>query len=183
MANKDYLSYLLTLEGRNYYLSGKTGSIYANEYRKELNIDLSKFVPAGSLVLLNLPAYTIGSHISMAIKLAFLLFGFILAGCLAELLARKKRGPEFRVFHFETLFNKGEFLQLLTRNIYGKLIAGLFCGFLTLYQVMEYLDQGLYVSHLVSCMAFFITYLAFIQSHLGKQFQLLRKLKKAEAGE
>ncbi|MGT2708825.1 hypothetical protein ACVRXQ_13065 [Streptococcus panodentis] len=136
-----------------------------NEYNPEFQLDFTSFVPGASLLLLNGFAFLNSSQTPLIWKCVFLLLGFIVAGYLADRIARKKKGAEFKEFHFETLFSKEKFLQIFSRNAYGKLGVGLIFAFFALYQSMEYLNHGIYVSYLLSSMGIFMTYLSLIQSH------------------
>ena len=104
--------------------------------------------------------------------------GYIILGYLVELLARTRKEPSFKEFRFETLPIKDEFLYIFSRNVYGKFGIGMIFAFFAIYQSVEYLSKGSYLSYLLSDMGFLIVYFCLIRSHLFKQIKVLKRLKK-----
>lgn len=178
MKEKEYLTYLLTFQGRNYYLDLKTNKIYANVHSSQFHLDLTKYVPAASILLLHGFTSISNSQFSFLWKLISLVLGYIILGYLVELLARTRKEPSFKEFHFETLPIKDEFLYIFSRNIYGKFGIGLIFAVFAIYQSVEYLSKGSYLSYLLSDMGFFLAYFSLIRSHLFKQIKVLKRLKK-----
>ena len=178
MKEKEYLTYLLTFQGRNYYLDLKTNKIYANVHSPQFHLDLTKYVPAVSILLLHGFTSISNSQFSFLWKLISLVLGYIILGYLVELLARTRKEPSFKEFHFETLPIKDEFLYIFSRNVYGKFGIGLIFAVFAIYQSVEYLSKGSYLSYLLSDMGFFIAYFGLIRSHLFKQIKVLKRLKK-----
>lgn len=178
MKEKEYLTYLLTFQGRNYYLDLKTNKIYANVHSSQFHLDLTKYVPAASILLLHGFTSISNSQFSFLWKLISLVLGYIILGYLVELLARTRKEPSFKEFHFETLPIKDEFLYIFSRNIYGKFGIGLIFAVFAIYQSVEYLSKGSYLSYLLSDMGFFLAYFSLIRSHLFKQIKILKRLKK-----
>ena len=178
MKEKEYLTYLLTFQGRNYYLDLKTNKIYANVHSSQFHLDLTKYVPAASILLLHGFTSISNSQFSFLWKLISLVLGYIILGYLVELLARTRKEPSFKEFHFETLPIKDEFLYIFSRNIYGKFGIGLIFAVFAIYQSVEYLSKGSYLSYLLSDMGFFIAYFSLIRSHVFKQIKVLKRLKK-----
>ena len=178
MKIKEYLTYLLTFQGRNYYLDLKTNKIYANVHSSQFHLDLTKYVPAASILLLHGFTSISNSQFSFLWKLISLVLGYIILGYLVELLARTRKEPSFKEFHFETLPIKDEFLYIFSRNIYGKFGIGLIFAVFAIYQSVEYLSKGSYLSYLLSDMGFFLAYFSLIRSHLFKQIKILKRLKK-----
>ncbi|MCY7024343.1 MULTISPECIES: hypothetical protein [Streptococcus] len=181
MKKKEYLTYLLTFQGINYYLDLKTNKIYANIHRQQFHLDLTKYVPAASILLLHGFTSVSNSQLSFLWKLILLVLGYVFVGYLVELLARTKKETSFNEFHFETLPIKDEFLYIFSRNVYGKFGIGIIFAFFAIYQSVEYLSKGSYLSYLLSDMGFFISYFGLISSHLFKQIIVLKKLKKKNA--
>lgn len=181
MRKKEYLTYLLTYQGRNYYLDPKTNKIYANVHSPQVHLDLTKYVPAASILLLHGFTSVPNSQLSFLWKLILLVLGYVFVGYLVELLARTKKETSFNEFHFETLPIKDEFLYIFSRNVYGKFGIGIIFAFFAIYQSVEYLSKGSYLSYLLSDMGFFISYFGLISSHLFKQIIVLKKLKKKNA--
>ena len=165
MKEKEYLTYLLTFQGRNYYLDLKTNKIY-------------EYVPAASIMLLHGFTSVSNSRLSFLWKIILLVLGYVIVGYLVELLARTRKEPSFKEFHFETLPIKDEFLYIFSRNIYGKFGIGLIFAVFAIYQSVEYLSKGSYLSYLLSDMGFFLAYFSLIRSHLFKQIKVLKRLKK-----
>ena len=178
MKEKEYLTYLLTFQGRNYYLDLKTNKIYANVHSSQFHLDLTKYVPAASILLLHGFTSISNSQFSFLWKLISLVLGYIILGYLVELLARTRKEPSFKEFHFETLPIKDEFLYIFSRNIYGKFGIGLIFAVFAIYKSVEYLSKGSYLSYLLSDMGFFLAYFSLIRSHLFKQIKVLKRLKK-----
>ena len=178
MNKKEYLTYLLTFQGRNYYMNPKTNKIYANVHSPQFHLNLTKYVPAASIVLLHGFTSVSNSQLSFLWKLILLVLGYVFVGYLVELLARTKKETSFKEFHFETLPIKDEFLYIFSRNVYGKFGIGLLFAFFAIYQSVEYLSKGSYLSYLLSDMGFFIAYFGLIRSHLFKQIIVLKRLKK-----
>ena len=178
MKKKEYLTYLLTFQGRNYYMNPKTNKIYANVHSPQFHLDLTKYVPAASILLLHGFTSVSNSQLSFLWKLILLVLGYVFVGYLVELLARTKKEPSFNEFHFETLPIKDEFLYIFSRNVYGKFGIGMIFAFFAIYQSVEYLSKGSYLSYLLSDMGFFIAYFGLIRSHLFKQIKVLKRLKK-----
>ena len=178
MKKKEYLTYLLTIQGRNYYLDLKTNKIYANVHSPQFHLDLTKYVPATSILLLHGFTSVSNSQLSFLWKLILLVLGYVFVGYLVELLARTKKETSFNEFHFETLPIKDEFLYIFSRNVYGKFGIGMIFAFFAIYQSVEYLRKGSYLYYLLSDMVFFIAYFGLIRSHLFKQIKILKRLKK-----
>ncbi|WP_270622648.1 hypothetical protein [Streptococcus sanguinis] len=178
MKKKEYLTYLLTFQGRNYYLDLKTNKIYANVHSPQFHLDLTKYVPAASILLLHGFTSVSNSRLSFLWKIILLVLGYVIVGYLVELLARTRKEPSFKEFHFETLPIKDEFLYIFSRNIYGKFGIGLIFAVFAIYQSVEYLSKGSYLSYLLSDLGFFIAYFGLIRSHLFKQIKVLNRLKK-----
>ena len=178
MKEKEYLTYLLTFQGRNYYLDLKTNKIYANVHSSQFHLDLTKYVPAASILLLHGFTSISNSQFSFLWKLISLVLGYVIVGYLVELLARTRKEPSFKEFHFETLPIKDEFLYIFSRNVYGKFGIGLIFAVFAIYQSVEYLSKGSYLSYLLSDMGFFIAYFGLIRSHLFNQIKVLKRLKK-----
>ena len=118
------------------------------------------------------------SRLSFLWKIILLVLGYVIVGYLVELLARTRKEPSFKEFHFETLPIKDEFLYIFSRNIYGKFGIGLIFAVFAIYQSVEYLSKGSYLSYLLSDMGFFLAYFCLIRSHLFKQIKVLNRLKK-----
>ena len=178
MKKKEYLTYLLTFQGRNYYLDLKTNKIYANVHSPQCHLDLTKYVPAASILLLHGFTSVSNSRLSFLWKIILLVLGYVIVGYLVELLARTRKEPSFKGFHFETLPIKDEFLYIFSRNIYGKFGIGLIFAVFAIYQSVEYLSKGSYLSYLLSDMGFLLAYFGLIRSHLFKQIKVLKSLKK-----
>lgn len=178
MKKYEYLTYLLTFQGRNYYLDLKTNKIYANVHSPKFHLNLTEFVPATSILLLNGFTSFTSSQLSFLWKIILLVLGYVIVGYLVELLARTRKEPSFKEFHFETLPIKDEFLYIFSRNVYGKFGIGLIFAVFAIYQSVEYLRKGSYLSYLLSDMGFFIAYFSLIRSHLFKQIKVLKRLKK-----
>lgn len=177
MKSKEYLSYLLTFDGKNYYLDPKNEKVYTETYKQELGIDLTMFVPVANIFLLNTASYILDRQSSLLFKLLLLFLGIAASAYLAEMLVRKEKSEAFKEFDFKTMFRKEEFLIILSRNVYGKMWAGLiFAGF-AIYQIRVYLSGGNFVSYLLTMMSAFLVYPSFVQSHLVKQMKLLRKFR------
>lgn len=177
MNKKELLSYLLTFDGKNYYLNPRNDKVYTETYKQELTFNLTNFVPIGNILLLNLATYIMDSSNSVILRIIYIFLGILASGYVGERLARKEKGNEFQEFHFETLFRKEEFLLILSRNVYGKLCVGVICTCFALYQVSIFLKSGSYTPYLLTVMSTFIAYLSFVQSRLFKQIQLYRSLK------
>ena len=178
MNKKEYLTYLLTFQGRNYYMNPKTNKIYANVHSPRFHLDLTKYVPAASILLLHGFTSVSNSQLSFLWKLILLVLGYVFVGYLVELLARTKKEPSFNEFHFETIPIKDEFLYIFSRNVYGKFGIGMIFAFFAIYQSVEYLSKGSYLSYLLSDMGFFIAYFGLVRSHLFKQIKVLKRLRK-----
>lgn len=82
MKNKEYLTYLLTFQGRNYYLELKTNKIYANVHSPQFHLDLTKYVPAASILLLHGFTSVSNSQFSFLWKLILLVLGYVIVGYL-----------------------------------------------------------------------------------------------------
>ncbi|MCY7012892.1 hypothetical protein [Streptococcus sanguinis] len=178
MKKKDYLTELLAFQGRNYYFDPKTNKIYVNVDRPTFHLDLTNYVPAASILLLHGFTSISNSHLSFLWKIILLVLGYVIVGYLVELLARTRKEPSFKEFRFETLPIKDEFLYIFSRNVYAKLVFGLFFTFFAIYHATEYLSRGVYVSYLLSDIGFLIVYFCLIRSHLFKQIKVLKRLKK-----
>jgi hypothetical protein len=178
MKKKEYLTELLAFQGRNYYFDPKTNKIYVNVDRPTFHLDLTKYVPAASILLLHGFTSISNSQFSFLWKLISLVLGYIILGYLVELLVRTKKELSFKEFRFETLPIKDEFLYIFSRNVYAKLVFGLFFTFFAIYHATEYLSRGVYVSYLLSDIGFLIVYFCLIRSHLFKQIKVLKRLKK-----
>ena len=119
MKKKEYLTELLAFQGRNYYFEPKTNKIYVNLDRPTFHLDLTKYVPAASIVLLHGFTSVSNSHLSFLWKIILLVLGYVIVGYLVELLARTKKEPSFKEFHFETLPIKDEFLYIRYNFLYS----------------------------------------------------------------
>ena len=82
MKKYEYLTYLLTFQGRNYYLDLKTNKIYANVHSPQFHLDLTKYVPAASILLLHGFTSISNSQFSFLWKLISLVLGYIILGYL-----------------------------------------------------------------------------------------------------
>ena len=178
MKKKEYLTELLAFQGRNYYFDPKTNKIYVNVDRPTFHLALTNYVPAASILLLHGFTSISNSQFSFLWKLISLVLGYIILGYLVELLVRTKKELSFKEFRFETLPIKDEFLYIFSRNVYAKLVFGLFFTFFAIYHATEYLSRGVYVSYLLSDIGFLIVYFCLIRSHLFKQIKVLKRLKK-----
>lgn len=178
MNKKEYLTELLAFQGRNYYFDPKTNKIYVNVDRSTFHLDLTKYVPATSILLLHGFTSISNSQLSFLWKLILLVLGYVFVGCLVELLVRTKKEPSFNEFHFETIPIKDEFLYIFSRNVYRKFGIGMIFAFFAIYQSVEYLSKGSYLSYLLSDMGFFIAYFGLVRSHLFKQIKVLKRLRK-----
>ena len=156
----------------------KTNKIYANVNSPQFLLDLTKYVPAASIMLLHGFTSVSNSRLSFLWKIILLVLGYVIVGYLVELLARTRKEPSFKEFHFETLPIKDEFLYIFSRNIYGKFGIGLIFAVFAIYQSVEYLSKGSYLSYLLSDMGFFLAYFSLIRSDLFKQIKVLKRLKK-----
>lgn len=178
MKKKEYLTELLAFQGRNYYFDPKTNKIYVNVDKPTFHLDLTNYVPAASILLLHGFTSISNSQFSFLWKLISLVLGYIILGYLVELLVRTKKELSFKEFRFETLPIKDEFLYIFSRNVYGKFGIGMIFAFFAIYQSVEYLSKGSYLSYLLSDMGFLIVYFCLIRSHLFKQIKVLKRLKK-----
>ena len=176
MNKKEYLTELLAFQGRNYYFDPKTNKIYVNVDKPTFHLDLTNYVPAASILLLHGFTSISNSQFSFLWKLISLVLGYIILGYLVELLVRTKKELSFKEFRFETLPIKDEFLYIFSRNVYAKLVFGLFFTFFAIYHATEYLSRV--VSYLLSDIGFLIVYFCLIRSHLFKQIKVLKRLKK-----
>ena len=159
-------------------MNPKTNKIYANVHSPRFHLDLTKYVPAASILLLHGFTSVSNSQLSFLWKLILLVLGYVFVGYLVELLARTKKEPSFNEFHFETIPIKDEFLYIFSRNVYGKFGIGMIFAFFAIYQSVEYLSKGSYLSYLLSDMGFFIAYFGLVRSHLFKQIKVLKRLRK-----
>ena len=178
MNKKEYLTELLAFQGRNYYFDPKTNKIYANVHSLRFHLDLTKYVPAASILLLHGFTSVSNSQLPFLWKLISLVLGYIILGYLVELLVRTKKELSFKEFRFEMLPIKDEFLYIFSRNVYGKFGIGMIFAFFAIYQSVEYLSKGSYLSYLLSDMGFFIAYFGLVRSHLFKQIKVLKRLRK-----